>query len=295
MAGGRWPDPGSGRALLRAALIAWLALAAHGHAFEPDSELARQLQAERRQRMESIIARNSEQIEAGAMEGRELAAAFRARGVARRALTQYGEALADLSQAVALDPFSAQNYEERARTYLRLRELAAAEADLDMALGLEPKRWSAERDKGRLAAYQGDFYRAWAQFQRAWRLADEQASVYNALWLDIAMRRAGGAGTPLLDEWLEQFQPDQWPAPVYRMLRGTLSPEDAIAAAAAADPRKSLQQRCEANFYAGQVYLMRGEPEQARAAFEAAVATGITEYMEYDWALRELELMGQRP
>jgi lipoprotein NlpI len=273
-----------------AALVA----SATAQALDPDSDLAKQLQAERRQRMELVVARSSQQIESKDVEGTQLASAFRARGVARRSLQQHAEALEDLTRAVELDPFNPQSYEERGRTYLKLRDFTAASADLEMALGLDSKRWSAQRDRGRLAAYQGDFYQAWAQFQRAWRLADDEASVYNAVWLDIAKRRVGEDGTRVLDDLLEQLQPDQWPAPVYRMLRGTLSPDEAVAAATSMDPRKTLLQKCEAYFYAGQLYLMRGETDQAKAAFQASVATGATEYLEYDWAMRELELLGQQ-
>jgi lipoprotein NlpI len=262
---------------------------------EPDSDLAQQLQADRRQRLELTIARSSQQIEAADVEGAALAAALRARGVARGYLLQHAEALADLSRAVELEPFNPQNYEDRARTYLKAREFKAANADLDMVLGLDSKRWSAQRDKGRIAAYQNAFQDALFEFRRAWRLSDTEASMYNAIWLDIVSRRAGGDGAAVLDDWLAQIDPGRWPAPVMGMLRGIVSAQQSIAASAAIDPRKALGQRCEANFYAGQLYLIQGDAERANAAFTAAVATGAVEYLEYDWALRELELLQPKP
>jgi lipoprotein NlpI len=276
---------------LAAALVAWFTPGS-AWAAEPESDLARHLQAERRQRAELTIARSSEQIESSAVDNRELAAAFRARGVARSNLLQHAEALEDISRAVELDPFNARYYEDRARAYLKLREFKSASADLDMALGLDSRRWSAQRDKGRLAAYQGQFFEASGEFRRAWRLSDDETSVYTAIWVDIVERRAGGPGTGAVDDLLAQLDPARWPAPVLGMLRGKLSPDEAVAAVRMSDPRAALPFRCEAHFYAGQFYLMQGETARARAAFEAAVATGVVEYLEYDWALRELEMMG---
>jgi lipoprotein NlpI len=297
MAVARFPDRHAAFAaavpLLAACLAAGLLNGAH--AIEPGSDLAKQLQADRRLRMEHVIARSSQQIESPQIEGAALATAFRSRGVARGYLLQHAEALEDLNRAVELDPFNAQNYEDRARTYLKLREFKAAGEDLDMALGLDSKRWSAQRDKGRVAAYQSAFLDATFEFRRAWRLSDTDSSMYNAIWLDIVSRRAGLEETLLLDDWLAQIDPKRWPAPVMAMLRGTVSPEQSIAAAAAVDPRTALGQQCEAYFYAGQLHLIRGEAEQARAAFASAVATGAIEYLEYDWAMRELELMGPPP
>jgi lipoprotein NlpI len=300
MAAGRLRDFDHGKPAARRAgrlrwravafLLAWIAAGAVC-AIEPQSDLARHLQAERRQRAELAIARTSQQIESSAVEGRALAAAFRARSVARSSLLQHAEALQDIAHAVELDPFNAGYYEDRARIHLKLREFKAAGADLDMALGLDSKRWSAQRDKGRLAAYQGQFLEAAGEFRRAWRLSDEETSIYNAIWVDIVERRGGGAGTAAVDDLLRELDPQRWPGPVLAMLREKLPPEEAVAAVRTTDPRAALPLRCEAHFYAGQVYLMRGETARAKAAFEAAVATGAVEYLEYDWALRELEML----
>jgi lipoprotein NlpI len=40
--------------------------------------------------------------------------------------------------------------------------------------------------------------------------------------------------------------------------------------------------------------LIAGDRERARHAFEAAVATGVTEFLELDWARHELESLNSR-
>jgi len=264
-----------------------------GSAFgvEPDSELAAQLQLERRQNAERRLLQASQIIESGAADDKQLAEAFRARGVARSHLLQFPEALADFDQAVELDSLNPQYYEDRAITYLKLREFKDANRDLDMALGLAPDRVVGHREKGRLASYQQDFGQAAREFNLALKTSDNAAVVYGALWLHIAIRRGGLDGEAPLAAIDSQLDPRQWPAPVVKMYLGQLQPEEVLVAATTTDPRTSLMQQCEASFYVGQEYLFRKQPEQARASFQAAVATGITEFLEYDWAARELELM----
>jgi len=70
-----------------------------------------------------------------------------------------------------------------------------------------------------------------------------------------------------------------------------MEPEAAIESATTINPKQTLMQQCEAYFYAGQHYLISKEPEKAKAAFQAAVATNVTEFLEYDWAVQELEQM----
>jgi lipoprotein NlpI len=60
------------------------------------------------------------------------------------------------------------------------------------------------------------------------------------------------------------------------------------------DPETYLKLQCEAQFYVGQQYLIAGDRERARHAFEAAVATGVTEFLELDWARHELESLNSR-
>lgn len=271
-------------------LLAWGGVAL-GQALDPQSDLVKQILAERRQRLQDGIVELSTRIESGDTEGARLAQLFRDRAVARSYLTQYAEALADLDRAVELNQIDVQLYEDRAITHLKLRNFQAANADLDMALGLDSRRSSAFREKGRLAFYQGDFERAAQEFDRALRSASGAGIVYGVVWVEIALRRGKSEMQSPIAGVLAQIQPTQWPAPVLQMFGGAMSPEDAIGNSRAETPGESLLQQCEAYFYAGQKYLIDGRKDKARQAFESAVATGVTEFMEYDWAVRELELL----
>jgi len=282
---------GIGKAL-RALACAVLVTSALPAGAEPAlSDLAQQVQEQRQQLFERVVLQASARIESGEVEGSQLAETFRNRAVARNYMLQYAEALQDFSRAIDIDQVNAQYYEDRAITYLKLREFDAAARDLEMALGLDPKRGSAFREKGRLAFYQRDFYRASQEFSRALRNAEGEQVVYAVMWIEMALRRGEIGGQGPIGVIAAQMQPGQWPGPVVQMLAGQMEPEAAIEAATAINPKQTLMQQCEAYFYAGQQYLIRKEPEKAKAAFEAAVATNVTEFLEYDWAVQELEEM----
>jgi len=283
--------PGIGRALRALACALLISSALPAGAEEALSDLAQQVRAERQQLFERVVLQASARIESGEFEGSKLAEAFRSRAVARNYMLQYPEALQDFSRAIDIDQVNAQYYEDRAITYLKLREFDAAARDLDMALGLDPKRGSAFREKGRLAFYQGDFYRASQEFSRALQSAEGDQVVYAVMWIEMALRRGEIGGQGPIGVIAAQMQPGQWPGPVVQMLAGQIEPEAAIEAATAINPKQTLMQQCEAYFYAGQQYLIRKEPEKAKAAFQAAVATNVTEFLEYDWAVQELEQM----
>lgn len=256
------------------------------------SDLARQVQAERQQLFERMVLTTSARIDNGEAEGKELAELFRNRGVARNYMLQYAEALQDFSRAVEIDQLNPQYYEDRGITYLKLREYDAAAHDLEMVLGLDRKRASAHREKGRLAFYRGDFYAASQEFSRAMQNAEGEQALYAVMWLEMSLRRGNIGGQGPIGVVAAQVSPDEWPGPLLHMLAGQLEPQAAIEAATAVNPKQTLQQQCEAYFYAGQQYLVLGDTVSARAAFEAAVATNVTEFMEYDWAVRELEISG---
>jgi len=280
---------------LRLALLLTLCVSAlSGFAEEPATEMHSATKLARRQAIEQLVQKTSAQIDSGQLQGRELAEAYRHRGIAYNYLLAYDKALADFDRAIGLHQVDAGYYEDRAIAHLKLRDFGAANRDLDMALGLDTKRASAYREKGRVAAYQGDFERASTEFLSAVRNSSGQAVVYGAMWLHIALSRAGRPQTEPLSSIKAQMNPGQWPYPIIQVFLREISPDAALGAAASPIPEDDLMRKCEAYFYIGEQYLIEGDAEQASAAFQAAVATQVSDFLEFDWAARELERLEQR-
>ena len=256
-------------------------------------ELARAAEAKRTSLVDEV-SRLTAAIDPGRLRGKELAEVFRYRGIAFSRLNQNERALEDFDKAIELDQLNPEYYEDRAITYLKLRDLSRAQTDLAMALGLDSKRPSAHREEGRLASYRSEHARAARSFAMAMDHDQGIGVVYAAIWLHVAAMRGGFNASSPLRSFAEGLSTAQWPAPVIRMFTGAIQPEEAIALAQSPDVDTDQAQKCEAYFYAGQQYLLDRKPDAAKTAFEAAVATGMTEFLEYDWALRELELMKAR-
>ena len=276
------------RAFSLAAVAVLIFLTIPSYAARPSTEELARASTLKRESLTTRVEALTGEIESGTLEGKELADAYRLRGIAYSRLSEDERAVRDFSSAIELEQVAVEYYADRAIAYLRLREFKKANTDLDMALGLNPKYPPAHREKGRLSAYQGD----WDEAARSFALAKENdqgmGAAYGAIWMQVAAMRAGFKGTSLMTT----LPPAQWPAPIVHMLIGKISPEQAIAAADNPDPATYLEQKCEVYFYAGEYYVARNDTERARAAFESAVATGVMEFLEYDWARRELELMG---
>jgi lipoprotein NlpI len=256
-------------------------------------ELARAAETKRKS-LTGEIDRLTADIDSGRLPGKQLAEAFRYRGIAFSRLSQNARAVEDFAKAIELDPLNPEYYEDRAITYLKLRDFARAQTDLAMALGLDSKRPTAHREEGRLASYRDEQARAARSFAQALENDSGMGAVYAAIWTHIALMRSGLNASSPLPPFAEALPPTLWPAPVIQMLTGAIRPEEAVAMAQSPDVETDQAQKCEAYFYAGQQYLLDQKPEAAKPAFEAAVATGMTEFLEYDWALRELELMKPR-
>jgi lipoprotein NlpI len=282
------------RRLLAMILTLGLALASAPVRAVPSAAEIERVAQQRAQVLENRVVALTRDLESGRLAGRDLAEAYRMRGITLSQLDQGERAVEDFSRAIEADLINPQYYEDRAIGYIKLRRFVEANRDLDMALGLDNRRAAAHREKGRIAFYQGQFDQAARHFTQAMRNDRDMGVAYSAIWLQLALRRGELEGMSALPMLAEAFPPDQWPAPVMRLLVESGTPEAVLAAAQAPDPESYLKLQCEAQFYVGEYYLIAGDAARARAAFEAAVATGVTEFLEWDWARRELEVLAAR-
>lgn len=105
-----------------------------------------------------------------------VAAGYRLRAQAYRALGDRPKAIADLDAAIRLKPNDAQAIAERAAELLKQRRYADAVADCDTALRLDPGRVDLFAVRGRAHAMLGESAVAFADFERAIRADVDRAA-----------------------------------------------------------------------------------------------------------------------
>jgi len=96
-----------------------------------------------------------------------LVAAYRNRGVAYNRKGEYDRAIADLDEAIPLDPKFALAYNNRGVAYKDKGELDRAIADYDEAIRLNPNYAKAYNDRGVVYASKRDYARAIADYDQA--------------------------------------------------------------------------------------------------------------------------------
>jgi lipoprotein NlpI len=245
--------------------------------------------------------------------------AYSARGDLYKAKGDFDHALADFNEAIRLNPNYAIAFFFRGDLYKRMGNLERAMADLNESLRLDPNDAKAYFLRGRLSYMGGNNPNALADFDKAIRLDPEDASAYFnrgvayfllgghtadaeadlkkanelnpqdpyiALWFDLAERRNGVPNH--LAETAKQLDMTAWPAPVIRQFLGELNAAETIAAAADPDPKKQAAQTCEANFYSGELALLKKNKPEATRLLKLASKDCPLAFIESTAAIAEL-------
>ncbi len=146
--------------------------------------------------------------------------------------------------------------------------------------------------RGNANFFLGRFAAAARDYERG--LTVDPGNIYPALWLYLARARAGGNAEQELSRNAKKLDLFYWPGSVISLFLGETTPKKVLAAAR--DPflpkLAQLDQACEAYFYVGQYFLLRGERDEAVRLFRKALATNATDFVEYDAAKVELERLG---
>jgi tetratricopeptide (TPR) repeat protein len=194
----------------------------------------------------------------------------------------------DYDQAVRLDPHAAAFYIARGMTWDARGESNRAIRDYTQALALQPDAKSARLARGTAYFALGEFGLASEDFAP---LKDDPAELHGALWSYLAAARSDGARPGAAESRSElaraiaRRKPDAWPAPLFQLFLGQRDAGSLDAAAA------NSQQRCEAQFYAGEWHLLRGPEGRAAAtqALSAAAKSCAHISVEYQTAVAELK------
>jgi lipoprotein NlpI len=226
-------------------------------------------------------------IESGGLSGSNLAIAFHNRGIARTRMGEYDAAIADLDMAIRVNPQAARAFTSRGIAWHGRGDYERAIADYDAAIRLNPQDVHAVINRGLARYFQGRFALAARDFAQARQMGKPDA--YVAIWSYLARTRNGESVQSELEQDLRALPNDAWPAPVLRAYLGQIGPEALLAASAHSDAKTQAEQRCEANYYLGQWYVIRGEKEPAVAHFRAAQNQCPRFFLEYTGATAELK------
>jgi lipoprotein NlpI len=231
---------------------------------------------------------HTEDIESGRVQGRELADAYLGRAINHSNLDRPQQALDDLGRALALDPTLSDAYLTRGQVYSNLQRYAEALADFATVQRLDPDSSELLRSRGHLHFLRGDYRAARADFRALVERTQDANQQHAAIWLYLATRRMGEDGRAAVSGLTARGDLAQWPGPALLLFMGESTPQQVLAAAWSFDPKTEVLNLCEAWFFLGHHYLLEGQAERAREAFENAVATGVKYYLEYKFSRIEL-------
>jgi len=253
------------------------------------------------------------------------AASYYNRGNARAAKGEYDAAIADYDEAIKLNPKDARAYNNRGTVYRDKGEPDRAAEDFAAAIKLNRRYADAHYNLGNFYAAKGETAKAIASFSAAiaadrrnanayvargitqlyagaaakaqadLRLAARIAptNAYAVIWHDIVERRAKRPGT--FDKMVKRVDMKAWPAPVVKLWQGELTPEALLTEADNPNATTKQAQVCEANFYGGELALLKDARDEATKLFQAAARDCPAPFLERMAANAELKALGVSP
>jgi tetratricopeptide (TPR) repeat protein len=278
------------------------ALAAAGRTEEAQQDLSKALQMDNRlaagiyNDRANIHAEQRKWLSAAEEFGRSaalhptIAFGFKRQGDALDNAGHSREAIAAYNKAIGLEKnpkLLAEYHLDRAAAFSNLDEWQEALEDYDAATRLNPNG-NAYRRKGAALVISGRPAEGVADLRKATELDPKDA--YAVLWLAVAEAKLGRVDLEELKGLVKALDP-VWPSDIVRVLINERSADEPISIAGLNELHAKGHQ-CELDFYVGAFRLAQGERDQGIRRLQAAVASGVREYIEYQAAKVELKRMG---
>ena len=243
---------------------------------------------------EGLFARAIEEYTEAILLDPDSADAYFLRGWAHVAKGGHDLAIRDYSQAIRKKPRYAEAYFGRGWVYEQLDKDDMAIREYDQAIRLKPNYSEARFSRGILNFYGDQLAVAANDFSSVLADADDSLRLYALLWLYLSRVRSGANGDRTLMESAGNLGLDEWPGVIVALYQGSADVEQVLAAAIDEDPLKQLENECVAYFFLGQYRLINGDYAGAAEFFRKTLATGMTSYRQFAAAEEELRRLGMQ-
>jgi lipoprotein NlpI len=195
-------------------------------------------------------------------------------------------ALADYTQALAVNSNNPEAYDAMALVHLQKGDAADAIAEENSAVALDADEATPFRNRAFAKQIAGDFPGALEDYDRAMALNPNDSTI--ALHHEALLYRLGKASAQF-PAAVASWQTG-WNKTIGLFIADELD-EGSFLIAAGDTPG----QRCEAFYYVGIKHLADGDETGARDYFEKTVATEIRQYIEYQMAAAQLARLYKTP
>ena len=201
-----------------------------------------------------------------------------------------------IESALMLDPTNVEAHAALAENALGRGDDATVLRETGETLRLAPSRTDVYMTRGRMHYLAGAMGPARDDFAAALQSRQEVERIYGTIWLYLADRRAGDDAAKAV-EAVRAYEPSatypEWPFSVLQLMENRTR-LDAAVAATQENGRRSPGRECELYYFLGEKALADGDVAGARKYLRMSVATGVTEFVEYQSAQRELARIGDK-
>jgi lipoprotein NlpI len=209
---------------------------------------------------------------------------LRLRAIVSSNAGRFAAALADLDEALKLNPKTLPWLIDRAGILSKMGRTAEADALFEQLLKAAPQDEYLHTTLGVHRFAEARFAEAEEFFHAA--KPDNANLPYDIIFGYLAGLRRGAPDRA----WLEghRLTTAAWPAAIHRHLLGEIDRAALLEAARDTFDLRTTEQQCEAYFTLGELALAAGDKETALREFENCVQSGIVGFIEYGLARREL-------
>jgi len=226
------------------------------------------------------------------------ALAFRNRGVSHAATDDFDRAMKDFDQAIALKPDYASAFNSRGFARQLTGDYEHALQDDDRSIELAPESPAAYRNRANVRFILGRFGDAASDLERSVKFIEaatprserfNETGGYAVVWLHVAKMRQGQDDAAEFAINSARVDSTYWPRPLITFFQGKLTADELVAlTASVADPKLRNDQRCGAQFFAGQSALWKKQFGEARTRLTTMSTTCSKRFIENAAAVADL-------